>query len=287
MSESAADAARRAFGVRLRDLRKDARLTARELAAATGMHFTKISRIENGRQNPSEDDIREWAISCGVALQIPELIAAHREVEQMWLEHRRELRAGLPHIQRRGHALYEQTKRLCVYEPLVLPGITRTRGYNTAVFTAVTRVLERPEDEAESAADAREERKKLLTFPSGRNTYSFLIEAAALDNGFGGREVMDEQLLFLLEIIGMPHVSFGIIPPLASRSIWPGPGFYLFDQSLVRSETWTAVLSSKRPDEIEFYTRIFRLLSDLAVYGEQARAQIEAARHRLQHDETS
>lgn len=77
-------AARQAFAIRLRDLRKDADLTGRELAALTGLHNTKISRIEHALQNPSEDDIRAWCIACGVARRIPELIAAHREVEQMW-----------------------------------------------------------------------------------------------------------------------------------------------------------------------------------------------------------
>lgn len=287
MTESAADAARRAFAVRLRDLRKDARLTGRQLAAETGMHFTKVSRIENGHQNPSEDDIRVWAIACGVALQIPELIAAHREVEQMWLEHRRELRAGMPYVQRRGKHLYEQTKQLRVYEPLVLPGIVRTHGYNTAVFKAVAQVLGRPEEEAEPAAEARDERRKLLTAPTGRNTYSFLIEAGALGNGFGGPAVMDDQLAFLLRVTRMPHVTFGIIPPMASRKIWPGPGFYLFDEALVRSETWTGVLASRRPDEIGYFMRVFNLLHDLAVYGDPARELIEGARRCLQLGETT
>jgi transcriptional regulator with XRE-family HTH domain len=287
MTESVADAARRAFAVRLRDLRKDARLTGRQLATETSLHYTKVSRIENGRQNPSEDDIRAWAIACGAALQIPELIAAHREVEQMWLEHRRELRAGMPYLQRRGKHLYEQTARLRVYEPLVLPGIVRTRGYNTAVFTAVAQVLGRPEEEAEPAAAAREERRRLLTAPTGRNTYAFLVEAGALGNGFGGPAVMDEQLAFLLDVTRMPHVTFGIIPPLTHRSIWPGSGFYIFDEGLVRSETWTGVLASRRPDEIAFYLRIFNLLRELAVHGDAARRLIEDARSHLQLGETT
>ena len=93
MSDQTA-AAKKAFGLKLRDLRKDAGLTGRQLAEASGLHNTKISRVEHGQQSPSEDDIRDWAIACGVARQIPELIAVSREVEQMWLEWRRDLRSG-------------------------------------------------------------------------------------------------------------------------------------------------------------------------------------------------
>jgi hypothetical protein len=205
----------------------------------------------------------------------------------MWLEHRRELRAGMPYLQRRGKLLYEQTARLRAYEPLVLPGIVRTRGYNTAVFRAVAQILGRPEEEAEPAADAREERQKLLTEPTGRNTYAFLVEAGALDTGFGGPAVMHEQLDFLRDVTRMPHVTFGIIPSLANRSIWPGPGFYIFDDGLVRSETWTGVLASRRADEIAFYLRVFNLLHELAVYGAPARRLIDDAGARLQHGETT
>ena len=47
--------AREAFGTRLREIRKDANLTGRALASSSGIHFTKVSRIENGRQSPSEN----------------------------------------------------------------------------------------------------------------------------------------------------------------------------------------------------------------------------------------
>jgi tetratricopeptide (TPR) repeat protein len=64
-----------------------------------------------------------------VARQIPELIAASREVEQMWTEHRREMRAGMVHIQSRSTPLYESTRLLRAYESNVVPGILQTRGY--------------------------------------------------------------------------------------------------------------------------------------------------------------
>jgi transcriptional regulator with XRE-family HTH domain len=42
--------AKEAFGARLRELRQEASLTGRALAQLTGLHYTKISRVENGRQ---------------------------------------------------------------------------------------------------------------------------------------------------------------------------------------------------------------------------------------------
>ncbi|MCD0452489.1 helix-turn-helix domain-containing protein [Actinocorallia sp. API 0066] len=79
-----AQQAREAFGARLRDLRRDAGLTGRALAASAGWHLSKISRIEHGRRSASEDDIRAWCRVTGAEDQIPELIATIRNIEAMW-----------------------------------------------------------------------------------------------------------------------------------------------------------------------------------------------------------
>src|SRR5690606_22919076 len=59
-----AQQAREALGARLREIRKDADLTGRALAALAGWQLPKVSKIEHGRQNASEDDIRVWCRSC-------------------------------------------------------------------------------------------------------------------------------------------------------------------------------------------------------------------------------
>ncbi|MBX6768780.1 MAG: helix-turn-helix domain-containing protein, partial [Actinomadura rubrobrunea] len=57
--------AREALGVRLRELRQDARLTQRRLAELAGWHESKVSKIEHGKQTPSEDDISTWCRLVG------------------------------------------------------------------------------------------------------------------------------------------------------------------------------------------------------------------------------
>ncbi|TDD63863.1 helix-turn-helix domain-containing protein [Actinomadura rubrisoli] len=98
-------AAKKAFGIRLRDIRLDANLTGRELAARSGMRATKISKLEHARQNPTDDDIRKWCAACGVEEQLPELIAAHRQIDEMWEEHRQAMRAGLKQQSERAKPL--------------------------------------------------------------------------------------------------------------------------------------------------------------------------------------
>lgn len=81
--------------MRFREIRNDAGLSARALAAATGQHFTRVSKIEHGVQAPSDQDIRDWCRACGAEEQVPELIATARAVQSAYLEFRRQARSGM------------------------------------------------------------------------------------------------------------------------------------------------------------------------------------------------
>ncbi|WP_051467994.1 helix-turn-helix domain-containing protein [Actinomadura oligospora] len=280
MSEEAKNT-RKAFGIRLRGFRLDAGFSGRGLSEVTGIHNTKISRIEHGHLDPNEAEIRSWMTACGVARHIPEMIAIRREVLQMWQEHREALKAGLKHVQGEGD-LYERTRLVRIYEASRLPGILQCSGYVHALMDLVSEVhdLSGGED-AEEAAETRLRRQGLLTRPNGKNTFSIVLEGSALQLAIADETVMTRQFDFLAEVTRLPHVSFGVIPAGAPRRIWAGEGFYIFDDRLVRSEMWTVEYRTDRPHEIAEYVRIFELLRASAVYGAAVRRQIELARARV------
>ncbi|MQY08150.1 helix-turn-helix domain-containing protein [Actinomadura macrotermitis] len=273
-----AELARQAFGERLRNLRKDARLKGRELAELTGLHPTKVSRLEHGRQNPSENDIRVWCIACRAETQIPELIATYRDIALMWEHNRTKLRGGMKRVQAQGTPLYESTKLLRAYESICPPGILQTPGYVRAVMQATADLYELPDD-IEEATAARLERQRLLY--SGRHRYSFVLEYGALNIIMGGVDTMIEQLDFLESAARLPSVALGIIPANAVRRLWGGEGFYIFDDAMVRTETFIGRIRTVEPQEVAFMARVFRTLQSQAVYGEQARKLIAVRRAEL------
>lgn len=273
-------AAKKAFAVRLRDLRLGAELSGVALAARCGWNKSKVSKIEHGGQTPTEADVRAWATACGADGQVPELVAALREVDQMWLEYRRELRAGQKHIQLRSMALYERTKLQRVYEALFIPGFLQTFRYAVAQFEIHAHLHGLPVEDVEEAAQNRLLRQRLLG--TGTNSFVFVLEASALYNNTGGVEVMSEQFDRLLEVASMPYVSVGVIPLGQRRKLYPGEGFYLFDEQLVMQEFWTGALRSSQPEDIRYFLRAFAALRDQAVFGAAAVEQVEAARARLQ-----
>ncbi|QOW34121.1 helix-turn-helix domain-containing protein [Nocardia seriolae] len=55
---------REALGKRLREIRRRAGVTGRELARAKGWHESKISKLEYGVTRPSDADIRAYCRHC-------------------------------------------------------------------------------------------------------------------------------------------------------------------------------------------------------------------------------
>ena len=142
---SSARQAQEALGARLREIRKDAGLSGRALAAATGQHFTRVSKLEHGVQTPSDQDIRDWCRACGAEEQIPDLIATARVVQSAYLEFRRQARAGMKRVLG-SHTipLYERTSLFRIYEHNVIPGLFQTAAYCAAMLSFWIDFLETP-----------------------------------------------------------------------------------------------------------------------------------------------
>lgn len=121
----------------------------------------------------------------------------------------------------------------------------------------------------------------------GDRRFLFVLEAWALQTVFGSVDVMLGQLDRLLAVMTLPRVSLGIIPPTTVRRMWPGEGFWIFDNDLAVIETTTAEIKVTQPREIAQFVQAFKRLQDHAVYGADARDIITATIHHLaQQSET-
>lgn len=273
-------AARQALGHRLRELRLDSVLSGSELANLCGWNKSKVSKIEHGTQSPTEADIRAWAAACGAEGKTTELIAASREIEAMWTEYRQRHKRGMKNLQFQAMDLYARTRLIRVYESLFIPGFLQTLDYATAQFRLHARLHGLPIEDVEEAAQNRMARKQYLG--TGAPMFAFLLETYALSNNTGGADVMNGQLDYLIEVGRLPYVSIGIIPEGRPRTLYPGEGFYLFDEALLKQEFWSGAFQTARPDNVTYFARVFAALKEQAVFGEAAVEQIEAARSRLQ-----
>jgi hypothetical protein len=141
---------------------KDAGLSGRALASATGQHFTRVSKIEHGVQTPDDDDIRAWCRACAAEGQVPDLIATARAAESAYLEFRRQSRAGMKRVTgAHAAALYERTSMFRIYEHNVIPDLFQTAAYCAAMLSFWIGFLDAPDD-LYAAVAVRMERQKVV-----------------------------------------------------------------------------------------------------------------------------
>src|SRR5262249_23521363 len=148
--------------------RKSAGLTGQALADATGQHFTRVSRIENGVQPPTERNIRDWCAACGAEDQIPDLLATARAVESAYLEWARQSRAGMRRVgDLHSIATYQRTTTFRIHEPIVMPGTFQTEAYIRRMLTFWYAFLEAPDDTDDTVA-MKAERTAIALTPAKR-----------------------------------------------------------------------------------------------------------------------
>jgi transcriptional regulator with XRE-family HTH domain len=260
--------AREALGLRLRELRREARLTGRQLAELYGWDPSKISKIENGRQTPSESNVEAWAHACGKPDLAAELIATLRALDTHYVEYRRMFRAGMAVKQRAWAELEAGAAFVRNFENVVVPGLLQTPDYARHRLTEAVAYGGAVGD-LDDAVAARMHRQQVL-YRAGRK-FHFVVTEAALRLRLCPTEVMAGQLDRLVALSTMPTLRFGVIPFEARIPLAPMHGFWVFDDRVVMIENFTAELNLPQPSEVAEYLRIFQRLADAACYGPQCR----------------
>lgn len=281
---SSVQAAREALGRRLREIRQDAGLSGRALAGLCGWHFTKVSKLEHGVTTPSTQDLELWCLHCNTQAQLPDLLATARGIERMYVELRRLMRAGAARYQQQFLANEAAAKRHRVFTMFMIPGALQTRSYATVRLAEFCEMTGAATD-VEATVEVRMQRAELLH--RGDRLFHFVVCEAALRTAMAPAAVMREQLEHLLEAIRLPRVRIGILPRTV-RQYMPLCEFWILDDEVVETETYSAAVRVEQGAEIALYARVFDHYARAAVYGEDAARLIgEALAELKQHPATS
>ncbi|WP_424642476.1 helix-turn-helix domain-containing protein [Embleya sp. AB8] len=263
---------------RLRELRTQAGLTGREAARRLGWPPSKVSKLETGRQTPTGADLDAWAQTVGRPHVAPELKARLSRFETTYRTWKRQLAAGHRPRQEAGVVEIKRTRVLRGFEAGVIPGIFQTADYARNVLGRYAELRRTPRD-VEAAVTARLRRQDFLYEP-GRQVHALLWEGA-LRVRVCPRDVLAGQLDRLSGVLGLGSVSLGIVPFDADLSVAPGDGFWIYDDRLVITETWTAEMWLEDSDNLSLFTTIWDSLNEAAVYGRPAQLLIARAQAAL------
>ncbi|MEC3916904.1 helix-turn-helix domain-containing protein [Nocardia sp. CDC160] len=266
--------AREALGQQLRDLRRDAGLSGRQLADLASWHPSKVSKIEYGKQTPTEDDIRTWCEHTAAEGHVSDLVATLRNIDAAHLEWRRSLGTGMRRVQQQVSQIESETSLIRGYDPALIPGLLHTPEYAEAMFHRVAEFNQTPND-AEEAVAARMERQQQYLY-RGKRRVHYLIGEQALYTTVGDDGVMYGQLDRLMTAMSLPRALLGIVPMMSQYLVSP-TNFVIYDNRLVVAEGVTAAMTTTQPREVAAFSRAFELLASQAVTGDAARTLIRAA----------
>ncbi|MFF7522707.1 helix-turn-helix domain-containing protein [Streptomyces pseudovenezuelae] len=273
--------AREALGVRLRELRlsaPDGRLTGSALARRLGWPQPKVSKLENGRQTATPDDLRAWADGTGHPDTYDELLARLRGFESHIRSWRRQLASGHKPVQDTHLSAHTDASVFRGWESSMVFGILQTPDYARSIFTRYAELQQSPRD-TEDAVRSRMKRQEALYDPTKR--FHLILWEAALRALVCPPSVLAAQLDRLSGAVGLDTVELGIIPFSSSLKIPPATAFWIYDDSRVIVETWHSELWVEDDASVNTYLRTWNTLRESAVYGSDAHQVIAAARRDL------
>ncbi|MGW3360546.1 helix-turn-helix domain-containing protein [Streptomyces bungoensis] len=269
--------ARETLGARLRELRTEAGLEGKELAARLGCQTSKVSRLQNGKQTPTRDDLTAWAHALDrhdVETELHGLLAG-LDMKQRHRSWRKQLAGGHRGRQEIAVRQTEATSLIRGLEVSRIPGLFQTPEYARVIFDANAEFRRIPPT-TEDAVEKRMRRQEALYEPE--KTFRFLICEAALYHRPCPVDVMAEQLDRLYNLVGQRRIKLGIIPFGAQLRRTAPHAFWIYDRRLVIVETISEELWLTGDEDLELYERAWEWLAESAEYGTPARRLIGRAR---------
>jgi transcriptional regulator with XRE-family HTH domain len=192
------------LGSQLRRLRESRGITAQAAAKAIRGSDSKISRIELGRNAIREIDVLDLLTFYGVgATEREQLLNLAEQANRPGWWHR--FNDILPDWFQAYVGMEEAATSIRVYEPQVVPGLLQTPAYTAAVLE----VCDIPLGEAERHVILRKERQR--RFAEGGVKLWAIVEETALRRPMGSKEILRDQLCYLLSLTGRSNLTLQVI----------------------------------------------------------------------------
>ncbi|MDA3625853.1 helix-turn-helix transcriptional regulator [Saccharopolyspora oryzae] len=278
-TSSGPTARRLVLGSQLRRLREASGISREDAGYAIRGSGSKISRLELGRVGFKERDVADLLTLYGVSDGVEResfLDLVRRSNEPGWWHRYNDL---MPSWFQDYVGLEESASRIQTYEIQFVPGLLQTERYARAVATQGR--PEFTEDELDRRVRLRMQRQKLFSQPKGPRVWA-VIDESVLHRPIGGREVLREQIEFLLEATSLSSVTLQILPFELGRSGAEGAFTILrFAEpelpDIVYLEHLCGALYLDKPDDVEVYSKASHRLAVDAQTPEQTRKTLKAA----------
>lgn len=273
---------RRRLAERLREIREQAGISGSQLARRHGWVQPRVSRIETGKQLPTEDDIRDWADLIDAdertRAELRDMLGrAHAEYAN-WRE-AYAAAGGAAAAQTDIATRESETTHIRKFVPVMVPALLQTTAYARELLSLPTGPAAHgaTDDEIAEMLAERMRRQQILYEPGRR--IEIVVMEAALRTRLARPETLAGQLdrLAAAASSGLASFELGIIPEEEPLPVYPLSGFTVYDEGLVAVETIVGEHQVSKAEDVATYTKFFELLRGSAVTGRDAVAIIQRA----------
>jgi transcriptional regulator with XRE-family HTH domain len=266
MSDDAygATVAKRRLSRRLTELRKASGHTANHVCDLLDWGRGKVGRFEaNHWKRPEMSDIRDLLRVYGLDVDESaelEQLAMKARARHWWREYNEVFQNEFPGFE-------NDSTRVRVFMPLVLPGLLQTRDY----LEAVIRGSLRSPNWQRKAIEARLRRQEILDRTDGTAPYVVaVITEASLMYRWGSVADRRDQILHLVELSKRPNIELRIQrfadgPPTGMHSMVNIFDFADDEPSVVYLETDTTIQEVSNSEEVQTYVEGFGRVRDGAL----------------------
>ena len=248
---------RRRLASELRRLREASQLTIDEVGEKLECSASKISRIETGHVEVTPRDVRDML----------ELYAIDEDQREALVQLAREARKkGWWHAYNEVFTgsfvgLESDASSLHTFQALLVPGLLQTEDYMRAVIKAIR--PDHADEEVSKRIAGRSARQRMLTDDTQPPEYWAILDEAVLRRTVGGPAIMRAQLLRLLEVSDLPHVTLQVVPFGAGAHAGMENPFLILgfpepaDPDVVYVENTTTGSYLEEPSDVYRYTLMF------------------------------
>lgn len=256
---------RRQLGIRLRELRLRAGMSAEDVAERLLCSTAKISRIETGGRTVSQRDVRDLCEIYGVAnpAEREHLMNLARESKEpaWWQDY------DFPTMATTYLGLEAAASAISDYSLGFVPGLLQIEDYARALIEGMRPTI--AADQVEQRVAARLNREKLLTQDQPPR-FCAVVDEAALHRVVGGPSVMRAQLVAVCERANLANVTVQVIPFTAGAHPGQDSPFTLlaFEEALheiVYVEGLIGFVYLERREDVDRYKMSFDQLRALAL----------------------
>ena len=270
---------RRRLGAELRRLRGDRTLD--EVADATLISTSKLSRLETGQAVPQPRDVRDLVTFYDLDAQVADRLrrwANAGRSQSWWREYSGALTANLD-----TYLDYETgASTIRNFAPAIVPPLLQTTAYSTHLY----RVLPPPrsEETVRRLVEALARRQKIVVEADPAPELIVVLDEAVLRRPFGSPADVREQLDHLRAMSRHRNISLRVVPLSAGPHAGLQGLFTILqyaddiDRDIVAVESHTGERLLEQPSSVLEYLRIFDAISRKALDPDESRTLIAEIR---------